>query len=91
MNKKVIICVIIAVIAIAYNKVCKAEPINPSVKLTHEGVKDINKAYANLHSVDWYELDKQAVELIERADDMLCRLEERIARIEKFQKEHGHK
>ena len=87
MKKITIICVIIALVAVVYNKTCKAE----SIDLPVESTQELSQAFSDLAAIDWVELDKQAIDLVNRADDMLFRLEERIARIEKFQKEHGHK
>ncbi len=90
MKKITIIFVIIALIAVIYNKTCKAESVPMLVKktvkqLTPEQKTELTQAVQELESIDWEALDRQAEDLINRADDMLCRLEERIERIKKFQ------
>ena len=58
-------------------------------KLSKADKLELREIWTILRSIDWVVLDKKGEELIYRADDMLCRIEARIARIEKFQKEHG--
>ena len=89
MNKKVAVCVIIAAIAVIYAKTCKAETI--CIELTPQNVIDIRLSIEEIESIDQEAGDIKHHDLVSRADTMLAKIEARIERINKFQKEHGHK
>lgn len=90
MNKKVAICVIIAAIAVIYAKTCKAETPHVDIKLTTLQVAELSISLTEIENIDHEGWESKGQSFESRADDMLDRIAARIARIEKFQKEHGH-